>query len=63
MASAAVRDQVAFALPDGRPVRAFRLGNDGGMAAVVLEYGAILTSLRVPDAPGRIDDVVLFTDA
>ena len=46
------------ALPDGTAVERFTLGN-GGMAAEVISYGAILASLRVPDRAGATANVVL----
>src|SRR5271169_535004 len=47
------------ALPDGTPVEQFTLRNERGMTAVVITYGAILASLRVPDRSGALDNVVL----
>jgi len=44
-------------MPDGRAVRVFTLKNAAGMEARILEYGAILASLRVPDRDGRAADV------
>ena len=48
-------------LPDGRPVRRFHLWNDG-LEMDVMEYGAVITSLRTPDRDGRLADVVLGHD-
>ena len=44
---------------EGRHVDAFRLEDRGGLAARVMEYGACLTELHVPDRDGRIADIVL----
>ncbi len=44
---------------DGRAVTAWSMENDGGMCAVILDYGATLQSLFVPDCTGRRLDVVL----
>lgn len=44
-------------LPDGREVRIYTLTNKNGMVAQVTEYGAILTSLLVPDRDGKVKDV------
>ena len=49
-------------LPDGTPVELFTLRNAGGMTAKITNYGAILTELLVPDAEGRLTDVVLGFD-
>lgn len=46
-------------LPSGGKVREFTLQNPHGMAAKVIEYGATLTELHVPDARGLTADVVL----
>lgn len=46
-------------LPDGKEVRAFILSNSQGMRAKIIEYGATLTSLEVPDRNGQLTDVVL----
>jgi aldose 1-epimerase len=45
-------------LPDGSPVRVFALTGAGGMKLRVLDYGAIIVSLEVPDRNGRLGDVV-----
>ena len=44
---------------DGRSVTAWTLSNDGGMRATILDYGATIQSLVVPDVTGRPVDVVL----
>ena len=44
-------------LPDGREVSLFTLTNQNGMVAKVTEYGAILTSLEVPDKDGTVADI------
>ena len=43
-------------------VRIFTLTNSSGMKAKVTEYGAILTSLEVPDRDGNLADVTLGYD-
>jgi aldose 1-epimerase len=50
-------------LPTGESVEAYTLGNDNGFSLQAITYGATITSLRVPDLRGRLDDVVLgFSD-
>lgn len=44
-------------LKDGREAKLFTLTNKNGMVAKVTEYGAILTSLLVPDREGTVRDV------
>jgi aldose 1-epimerase len=46
-------------LPDGRPVTAFTLSNKQGFAATVINYGAALQSLIMPDSSGRKADIAL----
>jgi aldose 1-epimerase len=49
-------------LPDGTPVEAITLTNAAGLEVRTISYGAIITSVRVPDRSGRQDDVVLGFD-
>lgn len=44
---------------EGRAVHRFTLNNDQGMSVEILEFGAILQSVRVPDAHGHIENVAL----
>jgi aldose 1-epimerase len=47
---------------DGRSISLFTFANGRGMVAKVTSYGAILTELHVPDAAGRVTNVVLGFD-
>lgn len=49
-------------LPDGREVHKYTLMNKTGASAEIIDYGAIVVSLRVPDKNGKIGDVVLGYD-
>jgi aldose 1-epimerase len=49
--------------PDGAPVQLHTLTNARGMTVRILTYGGIIQSLEVPDALGRIGDVVLGFDS
>src|SRR5690606_31651876 len=49
-------------LPDGRPVRRYRLRNASGLEVSVLTWGGVVQSIRVPDRHGRIEDVALGFD-
>jgi len=50
-------------LASGEPVEAYTLTNDAGASLTVLTYGGIVSSIRMPDRQGRMDDVVLgFND-
>jgi aldose 1-epimerase len=46
-------------MPDGKKVTIFTLRNQHGMVAKVIEYGAIITELQVPDKNGAVTNVVL----
>lgn len=46
-------------LADGRPVDVYTISNAHGMQARVMTLGATLVSLKVPDAHGKLGDVVL----
>ena len=49
-------------MPDGQKVTLYRLTNPNGLCAGVIDYGAILVTLHVPDRNGKIVDVVLGFD-
>ena len=49
-------------MPDGTQVRRFTLYNTHGMSARVIEYGATLTELHVPDRAGETANVTLGFD-
>jgi aldose 1-epimerase len=45
--------------PDGQQVDLYTLRNTRGAEAQIMNYGAIVVSLKVPDRNGKFDDVVL----
>ena len=49
-------------LPSGEKVQIYHLENKSGAFAEVLQFGAILVKLCVPDRDGRLTDVVLGYD-
>ncbi|RYD38719.1 MAG: galactose mutarotase [Verrucomicrobiaceae bacterium] len=49
-------------LQSGAPVDLYTLTNAGGMEARITNYGGIIVSLKVPDAEGKAEDVVLGFD-
>jgi aldose 1-epimerase len=57
-----VSSSIAGRLCGGAPVIECRLTNRSGMQADILTLGATLRTLRVPDARGVLDDVVLGFD-
>ena len=48
--------------PQGEEVTLFSMTNASGMRAGVIEYGAILVSLEVPDRNGKLADIALGFD-
>ncbi|MEY2931299.1 MAG: Aldose 1-epimerase [Pseudomonadota bacterium] len=55
-------EQDVFGSVDGQVVRRFTLRNRHGLWLRVIEYGAILTELHVPDRGGQLGDIVLGFD-
>ena len=49
--------------PDGQQVRIYKLTNANGLRAGIMNYGAIVVSLEVPDKNGQMADVVLGYDS
>jgi len=49
-------------MPDGRVITKYVLQNTNGLCAEVIDFGAVLVSLKVPDDKGDIADVVLGYD-
>ena len=58
-AGAGVEEGVFGKMPDGRTVKSYTLSNSNGLRAVLIDYGATLVSLEVPDRDGKMADVVL----
>lgn len=57
-----IEKQVFGNLPGGKEVHMYTLKNDAGMEVDIINYGAIVTSIRVPDRNGDPGDVVLGFD-
>jgi aldose 1-epimerase len=55
-------EQEPFGNLDGLPVQRYTLRNRHGSWLRVIEYGAILTELHVPDRAGQLGDIVLGFD-
>src|SRR5277367_896610 len=49
-------------LPDGQTVEQFTLTNANGVVCKLLDYGATIASLEVPDAKGNLVNVILGFD-
>jgi len=50
-------------LPDGKEVSLYTLKNKNGIEMQVINYGAIITSLKAPDKNGVFEDIVLGYDS
>jgi aldose 1-epimerase len=50
-------------LDDGREVLLYTLTNSNGIVVQIINYGATVVSLRVPDRNGKFEDVVLGYDS
>jgi aldose 1-epimerase len=50
-------------LPAGQTVDLYTLTNASGMQVSIMNYGAIIVSLKVPDRQGKVSDVVLGFDS
>lgn len=57
-----VTERVFGTLPSGEEVYIYHLENKSGAYAEVLQYGALLVKICVPDREGRLTDVVLGYD-
>ena len=50
-------------LPDGREVYQYTLMNKSGATMKVINFGAVVTSLTIPDRNGKYEDIVLGYDS
>lgn len=50
-------------LPDGTSIEQFTIKNVSGAEVRVINYGGIVTAIKVPDRNGKLDDVVLGYDS
>jgi len=57
-----VEEQPWGRTPEGTPVKLYTFKNRHGVVVKVAEYGAIVTTIRVPDRDGNVGDVVLGFD-
>lgn len=57
-----IKQSVFGHLDDGREVQLYTLDNGRGMSLEIMNLGAVIVSLKVPDSAGKIDDIVLGFD-
>lgn len=63
IASAAVEVSDWGKLPSGEEVKLYTMTNDNGMVVKISNYGALITSIMVPDKDGKMADVALGFDS
>ncbi|HEY9006823.1 MAG TPA: aldose epimerase family protein [Ohtaekwangia sp.] len=63
VAKASVTQAPFGKLPDGQEVSIYTLKNKNGIEMQVINYGAIVTSLKTPDKNGTLEDIVLGFDS
>ncbi len=49
--------------PDGEPVRKFTIENSSGSQLSVIEYGATIVELLMPDSEGELENIVLGSES
>ena len=57
-----VKTELIGKSPKGKDIRKFIITNASGASVSVMEWGAIVTSIVVPDAQGKMDDIALGFD-
>src|SRR5688572_1020746 len=57
-----INQEIFGKMPDGREVKRYTLKNKNGVTAKLIEYGAILSELWVPDRNGRPTNIVAGFD-
>lgn len=62
MSEVSVKKEEFGTTPQEEKIYAYTLSNKNGMSVTVLNFGANLNSIRVPDKNGKVEDVVLGFD-
>ncbi len=52
-----VKERIFGKLPDGRKVKIFDLETSGGLGLSITNYGCIITSVRMPDRNGKVEEI------
>lgn len=58
-----IRSEAFGQLPDGRKVTRWHLENNSGAGLTIMDLGATILTLKVPDRNGKMDDVVFGFDS
>jgi aldose 1-epimerase len=59
---ASIQTKIFGNMPDGAEITEYTLTNVHGVEVKVISYGGIITSLKIPDRNGKLEDVVLGYD-
>src|SRR4051812_40240853 len=62
-AAAAIKEDIWGRMPDGRPIHRLTFTNPSGASVSVMELGAAVTAIVVPDRTGKLADVALGYDS
>lgn len=62
-AAASITETSFGSLPDGTPLKLFKMRNASGMEADITNYGGIITAIRTFDRDGKLEDVALGYDS
>ncbi len=60
--SIAMQKELFGITPEGQEVHRYVMKNKNGLEVHVINYGAIITHLKTPDASGKLEDIVLGYD-
>jgi aldose 1-epimerase len=58
-----VKKELFGTLQNGENIYSYTLTNNNGMSATIINYGATVVKLKVPDKNGKIEDVILGYDS
>ena len=58
-----VKKELFGTLQNGENIYSYTLTNKNGMSATIINYGATVVKLKVPDKNGKIEDVILGYDS
>ena len=50
-------------MPDGENIYSYTMTNSSGMSATIINYGATVVKLEVPDRNGKVEDIILGYDS
>jgi len=57
-----ITERIYGLMPDGRPIKEYTLVNKNSLEVKIIELGGIITSIKVPDTNGVVENIVLGFD-